>query len=67
MIDTRYYTIVSNSTDMDSLLKQNAVFKKQNYFLTASLVLVALSLGIIILYNKYNLKHEIEKKSSSSF
>lgn len=67
MIDTRHYTIVSNSTDMDALLKQNAVFKKQNYFLTVSLVLVTLSIGIIILYNQHNLKLEKEKSSSNSF
>lgn len=67
MIDTRHYTIVSNSTDMEALLEQNAVFKKQNYFLAASLILVALSLGMIILYNQYNLKREEEKSSSNSF
>lgn len=66
MIDTRHFTIVSNTTELPAVIAENVVIKKQNNYLLAGMVLVTIIIGIVA-YQNLALSNEKYKKTLPSF
>lgn len=65
MIDTRYYAVVSSGSELATVVEENTIIRKQNYYLLATLAVVTIAMGIL-LYQNYSLDHKKREKLQDS-